>query len=177
MSGFRMYEKEYPHFLTLTLVEWMPLFRWPQYQRVVIDSLRFCQREKGLRIHTYVLMLDHLHLLASCDQDLSKVIGQLKSFTSCEISGLLRAENRRLSIWLAKDAARKQGEGDHKIWQDGNHPEQVYSQAFCEQKIQYIHENPVRIDLVAEPHYWLHSSAAFYSGMGPCELDIEPIPW
>ena len=177
MTGFKVHENEYPHFVTMTIAEWLPIFLSQPYLDVVVKSLRFCQEQKSLRLHAYVIMPDHLHLVASGTKDLARTIGQFKSFTSHQIVGLLETDRKRLYLWVVTDAARKQGEGEHKVWQDGYHPEQIYSQKFLEQKARYIHENPVRKGLVAEPADWLHSSAEYYEGRGEGVLKVEPVMW
>jgi REP element-mobilizing transposase RayT len=176
MPGFGVKENEYPHFITTTTVDWMPLFLSKPYMQILVDSLQFCQNKKELRIHAYVFMPDHLHLLVSCP-NLAVVIGQFKSFTSHELVRKLQDDNRRLFTWIAKDAAAKAGESQHKIWQEGFHPEQVHSQQFYEQKINYIHGNPPRKGLVAEASDWLYSSAGFYYLERKGVLDVEPLMW
>jgi putative transposase len=176
MSGFKVHDDNYPHFVTIATVQWMTLFLRHEYTKIVLDSLRFCQKEKGLRIHAYVIMPDHLHLILSAIE-LARVIGLFKSFTAREIIAQLKADNSRLYLWLAEDAARKAGEGEHRIWQDGFHPEQVHTKPFFEQKLAYIHDNPVRRGLVSMPSHWLHSSAAFYYDGLESVLEVAPIEW
>ena len=55
------------NFLTLTIVEWIDLFTRPVYSDIVIESLRYCQKEKGLMAFGYVIMPSHLHLIVRTD--------------------------------------------------------------------------------------------------------------
>jgi putative transposase len=83
-SRYKILNNQYPYYLTSTTVEWLPLFIDPDAVQIILDSLRFLQKEKRLLIYSYVIKENHLHLIAS-SQDLSKEIGDLKSFTARRI--------------------------------------------------------------------------------------------
>jgi REP-associated tyrosine transposase len=53
-------------------------------------------------------------------------------------------------------------ENTYKIWQTGSHPISIESDKFFHQKLNYIHENPVRKGYVDKPEYWIYSSARNY---------------
>ena len=79
------------YFITLTVVDWVDVFSRPTYKHIVIDSLRYCQENKRLRIYAWVLMSNHLHLLVDVNDnlpyeqerlELSNIIRDFKKFTS-----------------------------------------------------------------------------------------------
>ena len=74
----------YIYFLTLTVVDWVDVFTRPVYRHEVVESLKFCQRKKGLELYAWVLMSNHLHLLASAAEgyNLSDILRDFKKFTS-----------------------------------------------------------------------------------------------
>ncbi len=74
-SRYRIYEDRDPHFVTCTVVGWQPIFMRPETVEILLDSLRFLQRERGLQLFGYVIMENHLHLIAKAD-DLAERIGQ-----------------------------------------------------------------------------------------------------
>lgn len=49
-----------------------------------------------------------------------------------------------------------------QLWHHDNHAEELFGEKFIQQKLHYLHQNPVRAGLVAEPHHWVWSSAADY---------------
>ncbi len=60
-----------------------------------------------------------------------------------------------------------------KFWTSNNHPEAIYSQDFLLSKLNYIHQNPVRAGIVAEPEHYIYSSATNYlTGKGVIEIDF-----
>ncbi len=149
------------HFLTLTIIEWIDIFTKPAYFTAIINSLKYCQRNKGLEIYEFVIMPNHLHLIIGAKEnyELSQIISDFKRFTTKEILSLLKNDNRRYILNLIKNSfARKKG-NQQQIWQRENYPEVIESEKFLEQKVKYIYENPVKSGLVENPEDWLYSSA------------------
>ena len=52
------------HFLTITIIEWIDIFTKPQYFQIIIDSLKYCQKNKGLLLYEFIIMTNHIHLIA-----------------------------------------------------------------------------------------------------------------
>ena len=107
---------------------------------------------------------NHLHtIISSVDANLSDIIRDFKRFTSESITDLIhKADNRHLLDFFA-EAARLDKRGNRfKIWQGGSHPEAIETGGFFDQKLRYIHENPVRKGFVKNPEDWLYSSARNY---------------
>ena len=75
------------NYLTLTIVEWIDLFTRPVYKDIIIDSLKYCQEHKELKIHAYVIMSNHLHLILSTEASagLSSILRSFKSHTAKQI--------------------------------------------------------------------------------------------
>ncbi|MEN6520289.1 MAG: transposase [Armatimonadota bacterium] len=173
---YRIHEREYPYFITSTIVYWLPVFSKNEYFQVLEDSLVYCSQKKGLNIHAYVLMPNHFHLICSQENGaLSRVIADLKGFTSRKIIKMMHTDGRDVWIRAMRSAGGKQA--DYKFWQDEFHPEQVYSQKFFDQKLKYIHENPLRAGYVDDPSDWKHSSAKFYYQEVDPEIAIAPLTW
>lgn len=63
-SRYRIYETEYPYFLTCTIVNWLPIFSSPSIAKIILDSWQFLQDQQRLTIHGYVILENHLHLVA-----------------------------------------------------------------------------------------------------------------
>ncbi|HEY9165412.1 MAG TPA: transposase [Candidatus Kryptonia bacterium] len=119
---------------------------------------------KGLRIHGYVIMPNHVHAVLSSEKAiLSGIVRDHKRFTSAEISRLLLERNDQKLIRYFKVAANRAGRGnDFKVWQTGCHPVGLLSHEFFQQKLDYLHLNPVRKGFVDRPEHWLYSSARNY---------------
>ena len=166
------------YFATATVIDWIDIFTRNDYREIIIDSLRFCQEKKSLNIHAWCLMSNHLHFIISSvtHQPLSATLGDFKKHTSKTIVNHITQIPESRSEWMlqrfkyaGKYRANIKG---HKFWQDGNHPIVLDSNDMIEQKLEYIHMNPVRAKIVAEPHHYLYSSAIDYAG-GKGLLDIS----
>ena len=163
-TRYRIHENQEPHFLTCSIVNWLPIFTRPETAEVVLDSWRFLQREGRLVIYGYVIMVNHVHLIASSD-DLAKEIGDFKSFTARQILDLLEARKSNTVLRLLKQSkARFKTDRAYQLWQEGSHPQMIVSEDMMRQKLEYIHDNPVRRGYVDDPLHWRYSSARDYAG-------------
>jgi putative transposase len=160
----------YLYFFTLTVVDWVDIFTRPVYKHLLLDSLKYCQKEKGLEIYSWCLMSNHLHLSASAKEgyNLSDILRDFKKFTSKAILKAIQEENESRRDWLLNRfeyaGANDRKIKNYKFWQDGNEAKGITSNNFLEQKLDYIHQNPVRAEIVSEPEHYLYSSALDYAG-------------
>ena len=171
-SRYKIAELEAPHFIICTIVGWLPVFTRRKYLDVIIASLRFCRQQKGLRLHAYAILDNHLHLMVSAD-NLSRVMRDFKRHTAKEILAGARQEGKQ---WLLKQfeffKSAHKGNSQHQVWQEGFHPQAISGENMLRQKLDYIHYNPVRIGLVDRPEDWVYSSARDYLGQdGVLEID------
>ncbi len=164
-SRYRIYDSQAPHFLTCTVVNWVPLFSSPSIVDILYASWRFLQSHKRLTVYAYVIMDNHIHLVAA-SQDLAKEIGDFKSFTARQIIDYLldgRAKNVLQQLAQAKVAHKT--DRDYQLWQEGSHPQMIQTETMMRQKVTYIHNNPVKAGYVDDPVHWRYSSARNYAGL------------
>ena len=161
---YRIHDPTAPHFLTCTVLEWLPLFAQPANAQILLDSLQFLQDQERLRLHGYVILENHCHLLAS-SPDLPKTMASFKSFTAAKILRRLRERRSPVLRLLAMHKARHKVDREFQVWQEGSHPEQIQGEAMMLQKLAYIHNNPVARGYVDDPLHWRYSSARNYEGL------------
>ena len=165
---YRIYEQSGIHFLTLTITDWVDLFTRASLKEVVTDSLRYCQQRKGLRLHAWCLMPSHLHLIAAAEApaSLGEIIRDLKKHTNRELIHRIQTEPESRRDWLlyrfSHAAERTRRTTDYKVWQDGYHPIELFSEPIIRQKLDYLHQNPVKDGTVTAPEHYCYSSAANY---------------
>ena len=158
-SRYSVCEKERAHFVTSTIVDWLPLFVLPSCCGILAQSLDFCRREKGLRLYAWVIMDNHFHAVVQCEE-LARVMADLKKFTAHRLLAQIEAEQRGwLLDLLAKAKAEHKHRSQFQVWQEGFHPQAIYSDTTMIQKIDYVHANPVRRGWVVSPEHWRYSSA------------------
>src|SRR6185312_15138046 len=153
------------YFVTLTVVDWIDVFTRRYYSDFIIENLAWCQQNANLNIYAYVIMTNHIHMVANVpDGSLGDVLGRFKSFTSKELYKMIAnnaQESRRDWMLKAFDRAGKYNplNEKHQFWQNGNYPVVLFTPAVIEQKIDYTHENPVRAGFVGSAHEYWYSSA------------------
>lgn len=170
-----------PYFLTLSVASWVDVFSRKNHRDAIIDSLKYCQQHKGLVIFAYVVMTNHIHLIANANEPflLKDAIRDLKKFTAKKILEQIREEPESRREWMLPvfmlNAANSKKHSEYKFWQEGNHAIELYSERFVWDKINYIHNNPVKSGFVLKPEDWLYSSARNYYGLDNL-LQIECLP-
>jgi REP element-mobilizing transposase RayT len=164
-TRYRIYESEYPYFLTCTIVGWLPVFTRPEAVQLVFDSWEFLKKHKDFRIYAYVILENHLHLIASAP-DLSGAMKSFKMYTARQIIDLLKQHqaNTLLHQLRAMKLAHKT-DSEYQVWEEGSKPKQIDHEAMMLQKLEYIHDNPVKRGYVDDPVHWRYSSARNYAGM------------
>ena len=174
-SRYQIHDQAAPHFLTCTVLQWLPLFAQPANAKIVLDALCYAlcylQQEGRLVLYGYVLLENHCHLLAS-GENLGKAMASFKSFTARRIVERLAQIHSPVLDLLAFHKARHKVDREHQVWQEGSHPEQIQGEAMMRQKLEYIHNNPVARGYVDDPLHWRYSSARNYAGQ-PGLLEVE----
>ncbi|MCW5908134.1 MAG: transposase [Chitinophagales bacterium] len=162
------------HFVTFTVHQWADVFTRRDYADILINSLKFCQKEKGLLIFGWVIMSNHIHLIIqSTKTPLSDIIRDFKKYTATQIVNAIR-ENTRESrrnwlLWLFKK------EDKIWFWEEGYHAEAIFTEDFFKTKLIYIHQNPVRAGIVEKEEEYLLSSCGDYYGVRNGLLELAPL--
>jgi hypothetical protein len=164
-SRYRFGDSDHAYFLTCTIVGWLPVFTQPETVQIIYDSWQFLQDNNRLTIYGYVILENHLHLIASSPA-ISKEIGDFKAFTATKIVGHLKARKvRTLLKWLRFLKRQHKHDREFQVWQEGSHPQEISGDDMMWQKLEYAHNNPVERGYVDEPVHWRHSSARNYAGL------------
>jgi len=185
---YKFHNPDSVYFVTSTITDWVDIFTKSAYCNIVVDSLKYCQQNKGLVVHAWVIMTNHIHLIISRNSKLllSEIMRDFKRFTSIELikelqGNVLHAENPRAggnkrNKWILElfhKAAKNLNRVNHfKVWQDGNHPIELDSNSILEQKLNYLHNNPVTAGIVYNSEDYVYSSAIDYTG-GKGLIDLE----
>ncbi|MGE0636471.1 MAG: transposase [Bacteroidia bacterium] len=178
-TGYQIKNQEAPYYLTFQIVYWIDLFSRKSYCDIVIESLKHCQKEKGLEIFAWVIMSNHVHIIArSTTNDLSGTIRDFKKYTSKKIIEEIERSAESRKEWMLRlfiHAAKRQNKkGDYQVWTHENHAIELFGNDFIQSKVEYIHNNPIRAGIVNKAEEYNYSSAAVYADMEGL-LDIIPV--
>jgi putative transposase len=162
-SRYKIVDPRLPHFVTCTVLHWIPVFTRPATVDILLDSLRFLMQD-GLKVYAFVILENHLHLVVQ-SEDLARDLARFKSYTAKQLIGYL-SDNQVTQILEQLAFYKKAHKGDraYQFWQEGCHPEWLQYDEMMRQKVNYIHENPVKRGYVDLPEHWRYSSAHNYSG-------------
>ncbi|MBE9139876.1 transposase [Nodosilinea sp. LEGE 07088] len=172
-SRYVITEPDRPHFLTCTVVEWLPVFTRPEAVEIVLNSWAYLREHDQFELYGYVILENHLHLVAQAPR-LDSCVARFKSFTAVKLIELL-VQQRATTIVRRLHFAKPRYKCDrqHQFWQEGSHAELVLNDDMMRQKLDYIHNNPVKRGYVDRPEHWRYSSARSYCG-GESLIAIDP---
>ncbi len=179
-GGYKIVDQNATYFLTFTVVGWIDLFTRKECKQIIIDSLKYCQQQKGLMIYAYVLMESHIHLVASAQEKssgISAIIRDFKKFTSKQIIQWMQnntVESRKEWMEMVFRYYGKYNTNNavFQVWKQDNCPKICALPEFTFQKINYIHQNPVVSGIVDDPLAYRYSSARNYAGISDTVLEV-----
>lgn len=153
------------YFITITVVGWIDVFTRKELAGEMIKQFEWNQKNKGLHLFAYVIMPSHIHFVAHREGGLmSDLLRDLKSYSAkCLLKLVEDMPNESRREWLLhmfQFHAKYQPQNEkYMFWQKTSHPIELWSAPVVEQKINYIHRNPVVSGIVTEPeHYWMSSA-------------------
>ena len=172
-NRYKFWNPDGIYFISFSVVQWADVFVRNLYKDILVDSIIHCQKEKGLVVHAYVIMTSHVHMIISknASWSLEDIMRDMKKFTSFKIIGAIM-ENPQESRkeWLLKifeeNGKRNSNNTNYQFWQQDNHPVELTDNNMIDQRLDYLHNNPVEAGFVRLPEDYVYSSALDYTGGG-----------
>lgn len=169
--NYKFHNLEGLYFVSFAVVEWLDVFTRNEYKDILVDSLSFCQQEKGMEIIAWCIMTNHVHLVFRSvkGEKPQLILGDFKRFTSKKLVKSIK-ENPRESrkeflLEQFKKAAQKASNvTNYQFWRHDNKPIELWSTKVINEKVNYIHQNPVEAGLVYKAEDYVYSSALDYAG-------------
>lgn len=178
-SKYKVGTNELPHFITFSVVGWVDVFSRECYKQIVVDSLQFCQQNKGLIVHAWIIMTNHVHLIVSTNTNkIEYLVRDMKKFTSKKIIQAIEENDRESrSVWMlnmfAYAGRNNNNNKDFQFWKQDYHPIELNTPKLMQQRLDYLHDNPVKAGLVWEAWHYKYSSAIDYCTNEKGLLQIE----
>ena len=167
---YKSHNPEGLYFVSFATVYWIDVFIRNEYKNELIESWKYCQQNKGLNIHAWVIMTSHVHMIISSETGKPEdIMRDMKSFTSNQLKKAI-TENPRESrkewlLWMMERAGKKNSNNNNfQFWQQHNKPIELTNNKIIQQKLDYIHNNPVEEGIVHRPEDYVYSSAKDYCG-------------
>ncbi|MCJ7507141.1 MAG: transposase [candidate division Zixibacteria bacterium] len=152
------------HFITTNVFQRIPIFSNVDYCKIVIQKINFYRKRYDFKLIGYVIMPDHIHLLIQPPekQNVSSIIRDLKRSIAMEIINHLKGENKAGPLKSLKLPNIKSKNHTFSLWQRRFIDFNIFSEKKLYEKLEYIHNNPVRDKLVSSPSDWIFSSYRNY---------------
>ena len=153
-----------PQFYTATILKWKKLLKPEKYKTIIIESLQYLVKEKRVILYGYVIMDNHIHLIWKPTKLYSLKHTQLSfmKFTAQKIKRDLELNHQK----VLKEFLVTLKDRDYQFWQRNPLCVDLYDNTIITQKLQYIHNNPVKAGLCKNAIDYKFSSAKFYNELG-----------
>ena len=154
------YPIHYPQFFTATILDWKLLLLADKHKDIIIDSLRFLVAEKRIILNAFVIMSNHIHLIwqPTFAFSPSAIQASFMKHTAKKLkSSLFKNDKALLENYKVNKYDRL-----YQIWKRESLSIELRTHAVFLQKLEYIHYNPVKARLCANPEDYYYSSAKFY---------------
>ena len=166
------------HFVTTTIAGYKQVFTNDSYCDIVIQNLDHYRTAKNVALLGYVVMPEHLHaiLLPQGEETISGFMRDFKKYVSKQVVRKLTEDGKEdlLCSFVLVEKSKKRS---HQVWMDEFWDENVYSEWFFKQKLDYIHNNPVKRGLVSSPDEYRYSSFRNYFLDDESVIRIDRVEW
>ena len=151
------------YYLTSVAKDRLPVFRTNIVKQIVCDALSEARKSGGIMIFAYVIMLDHTHLITDSVRSISDVLRFTNGIVAKRVLDYLKENNFESS--LAKLREQEKGR-NHKysLWEHHPNAFSIFGEDMMMQKVNYVHQNPVRAGLVEKAEDYRFSSTRLWRG-------------
>jgi putative transposase len=168
------------YYLTSVTNNRLPVFRTDKFKEITADALDEARKSADILIFAYVIMPDHYHLITDSSRKPSEVLRYLNGITARRIINYLKENNLTSSLDKLKQETKKR-EYKYSLWEHHPNAFSLNTEATLMQKVNYIHQNPVRGGLAEMAEDYLYSSARIWRRRSlenePLEVDADKIEW
>jgi REP element-mobilizing transposase RayT len=170
-TKYKFGDQDKLYFISFSVINWIDLFIRNEYKEIMLDSWKYCQVNKGLEIYGWCIMTSHIHMIIGTHGEKHEdIMRDMKKHTSLALKAAIKnhpQESRReWMLWMMERAGKKNSQNlNFQLWQQDNHPIELYDMKILHQKLDYVHYNAVVAGIVEKPEDYLYSSARDYCGM------------
>lgn len=180
LSGkYKIKDLDKLYFITYSVVGWIDLFIRYEYRQILLDSWTYCRKNKGLEIYGWCIMTSHVHMIVGSGKgNLPDIVRDMKRHTSEMLHKAIKSnpgESRRewMLFYMEQAGIRNSNNLSFQLWQQDNRPVELFNLEMAWQKLNYIHDNPVKAGIVEKAEEYLYSSAKTYYTGGSSLIEIE----
>lgn len=163
--NYKFHNKSGLYFVSFATINWIDVFTRQVYFNLLVESITYCRKEKGMELYAYCFMTSHIHLIfRSTNEDPSGLLRDFKRHTSKALLEFIennpQESRKEWLLWMFSRAGKKNSTtSKYQFWQHHNKPIELWSEKVIKQKIDYIHNNPIVTGFVTNAMDWKYSSA------------------
>ena len=158
-------------YITLVTKNRLPVFRTDGMKQILCSAIDEARISARLLLFAYVIMIDHLHLLTNRPSTTSEVLRMLKGISARRVINYLKENGHQRSLAKLEHQERERNY-KYSLWQTEKNVLPVFTEGMFMEKVNYIHQNPVRGSLAETVFDYRWSSARIWRG---CPLEDEPL--
>jgi REP element-mobilizing transposase RayT len=168
------------YYLTSVAHNRLPIFQKDLVKQILCDAWGEARKSGEILIFVYVIMLDHIHLITDGHRAISDVLRFTNGIAAKRVLDYLKENDFESSLRKLRQEEKKKGY-KHSVWE--HHPDafRITGEETFMQKVNYIHQNPVRAGLVEQAEDYRFSSARLWKGNpladAPFVTDHKLIKW
>ncbi len=167
-------------YITIIAKDRLPVFQTDAIKLITCQALGEARTSGKFLVFAYVIMPDHLHLITDCPNSSAEVLRYVKGLTGRRVIDYLKEHNYQTSLAKLRHADWKR-KHSYSLWQQEKNLFSIFSEAAFMQKVNYIHLNPVRADMVEKATDYRWSSARIWQRIPrdnePLQVDHDRINW
>ncbi|TCI85058.1 REP-associated tyrosine transposase [Tenacibaculum sp. M341] len=162
---YKFHNKSGLYFVSFATVYWIDVFTRELYFNILSESIDFCRKNKGMELYCYCFMTNHVHFIFRSNKEQPmELLRDFKRYTSKKMIEAIQNnpyESRKewLLFMFERAGTKQRNVNKYQFWQHHNKPIELWSEKVIKQKIDYIHNNPVKSGFVTSPEDWKYSSA------------------
>jgi REP element-mobilizing transposase RayT len=163
---YKFHNPDGAYFVSFAVHDWIDLFTRNEYKNILVENLSYCQKNKGLEIFSWCIMTNHVHLAirSKGKEPLQNILRDFKGYSSKQLIKAIEENPRESRKEFLLREFWNESKGGYRLWRGDNKPIEIYSNEVIDQKVNYIHQNPVEAGLVFRPEDYVYSSAMDYAG-------------
>lgn len=168
---FRISRTTPAYYFTAVTHHRLSIFRMDALKQVLCDAYDEARKNHGILVLAYVIMLDHVHLLVYSEKEMSEVLRLMNGISARRVIQYLKENGHERSLFKLRGEVRERNH-KHSVWHHHTDSLEIVGEDTFRQKVEYIHQNPVRAGLVERADEYRFSSARQWEGVAG---DDEPL--
>ena len=167
-------------YITAVAKDHLPVFRTDVLKIITCNALDEARKSAGFSLYAYVIMLDHLHAITDSNLKPSEILRYVNGIISRRVIDHLKEHGHNASLQKLKHETKERAYR-YSLWDHHSNVFSITSEDMLMQKVNYIHQNPVRAGLVEKAEDYRWSSVRWWKGCPledePLKVDIDRIAW